>query len=263
MAQTDWEHARMATCAAMVDRVDQNIGRIIDNLPAHVELDNTLIVFLSHNGGCAEPVGVGSRAMEIQSTRDGRPMHLGNRTDLEPGSPDTFMSYDLPWANASNAPFRRFKHWGHEGGIATPFVAHWPKGLDAGTVGHSPCHLVDITATVYDVAGAAYPDERHGKRLIPLEGESLMPLLRGASWRRSQPIGFEHEGSGAWRDGRLKLVGRYPGEWELYDMINDRTERNDLAGRYPDTVKTLSAAYQAWADRCGVLPWHVVCQPRR
>lgn len=254
----DWEDARMATYAAMVDRVDQNIGRILASLALADQLDNTLIIFLSDNGGCAEPLGAGPRAMEIQTTRDGQPMQFGNRHDLEPGGPNTFMSYDLPWANASNSPFRRFKHWVHEGGISTPFVAHWPNGIKPGTMGHEACHLVDITATIYDVAGATYPKEQAGQRITPLEGESILPMLCGQTWQRSRPIGFEHEGNRAWRDGRLKLVSRSPGDWELYDMVDDRTELHDLSSRYPDKVKQLATAYSDWANRCGVLPWDVL-----
>lgn len=255
VARKDWEDARMAVYAAMVDRLDQNVGRIVRHLEQTGQLDNTLILFLSDNGGCAEGVGVGPRAMEVQTTRDGLPMRFGNDPSLEPGGPDTFMSYDLPWANASNSPFRRFKHWVHEGGISTPFVAHWPRGIPAGGIRHEAAHFVDIAATLYDVAGAAYPAERAGCRLQPLEGESLLPLLRGGAWQRQSPLFWEHEGNRAVRDGALKLVRRHPGAWELYDMEADRTELRDLAGRCPADVARLAAAYAAWAARCGVVEW--------
>jgi len=247
--------ARMAVYAAMVDRMDQNIGRILGHLERTGQLDNTLILFVSDNGGCAEGVGIGPRKMEVQSTTDGRPMRFGNDPAIEPGAPDTFMSYGLPWANASNSPFRRFKHWVHEGGISTPFVAHWPKAIAAGGLRHETAHFMDIAATIYDVAGAAYPSERNGQTLQPLEGQSFRPLLQGAPWQRSEPLFWEHEGNRAMREGPLKLVCRNPGTWELYDMESDRTELNDLAGRHPETTARMAGAYEAWALRCGVVPW--------
>ena len=259
----DWEDARMAAYAAMVDRVDQNVGRMIEHLQRSGQLDNTLILFLSDNGGCAEPLGLDKRAMEIQTTRDGAAMQWGNIRGLTPGAPDTFMSYDLPWANASNAPFRRFKHWVHEGGISTPFVAHWPGRLAAGAVRHEAAHLVDIVATIYEAAGVAYPDARDGHPIQPLEGESFLPLLEGRPWERSEPIAIEHEGNRALRHGNLKLVSAHPGDWELYDMQNDRTELHDLAPRHPSQVRQMAALYNDWATRCGVLPWDEVRRLRQ
>ncbi len=252
----DWEDIRMATYAAMVDRVDQNIGRLIEKLEHSGQLDNTLIIFLSDNGGCAETMVLGRRTMEIQTTRDGLAMQWGNIRGLEPGGPHTFMSYDLPWANASNSPFRRFKHWVHEGGISTPLVAHWPAGMVGGVIRHEAAHLVDIVATIYDIVGAEYPAEQRGRALQPLQGQSFAPLLRGGAWRRDQPIGWEHEGNRALRDGDLKLVSRYRGDWELYDMQADRTELHDLARQYPEKRDNLARQYEDWARRCGVEDWH-------
>ncbi len=258
-----WEDTRMATYAAMVDRVDQNVGRIVADLEARGELDNTLILFFSDNGGCAEQVGCGPRDMEIQITRQGRAMQFGNIPGMSPGAEHTFMSYDLPWANASNAPFRRFKHWVHEGGIATPFVAHWPRGIassagSTGAIRHEPAHLVDLVATIYDLAEAPYPETYNGHTIQPLEGESFAALLAGKAWQRQQPIGWEHEGNSAWREGDLKLVRRHKCDWELYDLSADRTELSNLAARHPEKTRQLAQAYETWATRCGVLPFEQV-----
>jgi len=252
----DWEDARMATYAAMVDRMDQNVGRLVAGLREFGVLDDTLILFVSDNGGSAEFLAEnGRREHEWPLTRDGRPVRVGNVPGLEPGGPETFMSYDLPWANASNAPFRLFKHWVHEGGIATPLIAHWPKAAGARGLTHEPCHFVDLPATILEVCGARYPREFGGQAITPLEGESFAALLRGQTWRRARPMFWEHEGHRAVREGRWKLVRRYPGPWELYDMVADRTELNDLSGRYPAEVARLGGFYEEWAARVGVVPW--------
>jgi arylsulfatase A-like enzyme len=263
----DWEDARMAAYAAMVDRMDRNIGRAMARLRERGVLDDTLIIFLSDNGGCAEPVGVGPRAMEIQSTPDGVPMKFGNRQDLLPGSADTFMSYDLPWANASNSPFRRFKHWVHEGGISTPFIAHWPNRIrpegSSGSIRHEACHLVDITATIYDVCGASYPAEYGGKSIMPAEGESFAALFDDKDWTREQPIGFEHEGNCALRESEYKLVRLYDKDWELYDMSADRTELHDLSDRMPERRAQMIGRYEEWAERCEVRPFGEIVSKHR
>jgi len=260
----DWEDLRMAVYAAQVDRMDQNIGRLVQHLRQLGILDNTLILFLSDNGGCAEFLAEdGQKQREWPVTLDGRTVRCGNIPGLEPGGPDTFMSYDLPWANASNSPFRLFKHWVHEGGISTPLIAHWPATVRPGGISHAPLHVIDIAATIIDVAKAQYPAELRGKAIQPLEGESFAAALSGRDWQRSRPIFFEHEGNRAVRDGDLKLVSRHPGQWELYDMSRDRTELDDRSSRYPDVVSDLAHRYDQWADRCGVLPFEQVRQMQR
>ncbi len=252
----DWEDSRMAVYAAQIDRMDRNIGRLVKHLEEEGVLDDTLILFLSDNGGCAEFLAEdGRKDDELPFTREGRPVRVGNIPGLEPGGADTFMSYDLPWANASNAPFRLFKHWVHEGGISTPLIAHWPAVTPAGAISHEPNHLVDIAATIIDIAGAAYPRVYDGRSIVPLEGESFAALLRGGKWARSQPIGWEHEGNRAVRMGQWKLVSKYPGPWELYDMERDRTELDDLAAREPRRVAEMSRWYEDWARRCDVADW--------
>jgi arylsulfatase len=190
-------------------------------------------------------------------------MRFGNVAGLMPGDATTYQSYDLPWANASNTPFRLYKHWVHEGGISTPLIAYWPQVVAGGAIQHPPIHVVDVMATLVDVAGVHYPAE-HGECAIqPFEGESLAPALRGESWQREQPIFWEHEGNCAVRDGRWKLVRKYPGDWELYDMAEDRTELKDLSGSNEPQVQKMVKAYDEWAARCGVMPWEQLVAQRR
>ncbi len=251
VADKDWEAMRMAVYAAQIDRVDQGVGRLLACLRETGQYDNTLIIFLSDNGGCAEFLleepGKPDPSLWGASTRDGRPIRIGNIPGLRPGGEDTFMTYDLPWSNVSNTPFRLFKHWVHEGGIATPCIVHWPSAIGAAAVSHAPLQLVDITATLIDAGGVSAP--------APLEGESFLELLRGRPWSRQRPLFWEHEGNRAVRLGAWKLVAEHGRPWELYDMNEDRTELKDLAAANPGEVRRMAALYQEWAGRCGVLPW--------
>ncbi len=258
----DWEDLRMAVYAAQIDRMDQGIGRMVQELKDSGRFDNTLILFISDNGGCAEFLAEDSQSPEPFRydipTADGRPLRIGNSPSIDPGPADTFMSYDLPWANASNTPFRLFKHWVHEGGIATPCIVHWPAVIQKGAIRHEPLHVMDLMATFAELGDAQYPAVFRGNAITPLAGESFATLLddhTGESWQRQAPIFWEHEGNKAVRDGRWKLVRRYPGDWELYDMDADRTEVHDLAAAYPQVVQSLAQQYDAWARRCGVRQW--------
>jgi len=252
----DWEDMRMAVYAAQIDRMDQGVGRILAALEASQLDENTLILFLSDNGGCAEFLSENGWVDRYSDwTPDGRPMRVGNDPNLLPGGPHTFMSYDLPWANASNAPFRLYKHWVHEGGISTPLVAHWPSTIQPGQIVHEACHVIDVLPTLLDAAGIAQPDEYNGQPVLPMEGESFLPLLRGAKWSRQGHIFWEHEGNRAVRLGRWKLVSKHGGRWELYDMLEDRTELNDLSEKNRPKVEEFADLYHAWAERVGVLPW--------
>ncbi len=172
-----------------------------------------------------------------------------------PGPEDTYQSYGIPWANASNTPFRLYKHWVHEGGIATPLIAHWPLHMTAqGELCHQPGHLIDIMATCIDVAGAKYPSRYKGHKITPMEGKSLLPTFDNKSIQR-EALYWEHEGNRAIRKGKWKLVSKYPGRWELYDLEADRTEMNNLADKHPELVRELAAMYNAWAKRSFVKPW--------
>ena len=252
----DWEDMRMAVYAAQIDRMDQGVGRILAALRDRQLDDNTLILFLSDNGGCAEFLAENGWVDRYSDwTPDGRPMQVGNDPSLLPGGPHTFMSYDLPWANASNAPFRLYKHWVHEGGISTPLIAYWPSTVQPRQIVHEACHIIDILPTFLDAAGIAHPTEYNGKPITPLEGESFLPLLRGGKWRRQSHIFWEHEGNRAVRLGQWKLVSKHGGRWELYDMQEDRTELNDLSEKNRPKVEEFAGLYHAWAERVGVLPW--------
>ncbi len=258
----DWEDIRMAVYAAQIDSLDQGVGRIRAVLRANGVEGNTIIMFLSDNGGCAEFLVEDGDRPEPQRYRgpnpDGTPIILGNIRGLRPGSAQTFMSYDLPWANASNSPFRRFKHWTHEGGISTPFILSWPDRIKEPGVVHSPTHLIDIMPTCLEVAGASHPTERAGHSTTPIEGESFLAAIEGRVWNRERPIFWEHEGSRAVRQGQWKLVSAIGDPWELYDMEADRTELNDLYDRNRPKSRELERLYEEWADRCGVLPWTVI-----
>ena len=257
VANKEWEDLRMAIYAAQIDRMDQGVGRVMETLKAQGAFDNTLILFLSDNGGCAEFLAEDGRGAQRYAyhTADGTPIRIGNIPELRPGGPDTFMSYDLPWANASNSPFRLYKHWVHEGGIATPLIAHWPEAIPAGQIVHEPTHVIDIMATCLEVSGVAYPDEHEGRSIQPLAGESMAPLLRGEPWTRDRPIFWEHEGNRAVRWQEWKLVSKHPGQWEFYNMQADRTELKDLFEQDRDRANGFIRQYDVWAERCEVRPW--------
>lgn len=276
----EFEIRCMEVFAAMIDCLDQGIGRLVAELKQTGQYDNTLILFLQDNGGCAEGMGRGKQNpaprrraerpalpplaadalqpdMIPKQTRDGFPMRQGY--GVLPGAADTYHGYGEAWANVSNTPFREYKHWVHEGGIATPLVAHWPRGIAPSrhnALESQPAHLIDLMATCVDLAGAAYPSRFAENSIQPMEGVSLAPAFRGQPLNRLQPIFWEHEGNRAMRDGRWKLVAKGPGgAWELYDMQTDRTELHDLAGRHPERLRAMVQQWEAWADRTGVLPW--------
>ncbi len=255
-----WEGLRMEVYAAQVEAMDRSIGRLLDTLRETGTEENTLVMFLSDNGGCAEFLREDGEphvwpGIYAQTARPGETCRVGNTVGVAPGPATTFMSYDLPWANASNTPFRRYKHWVHEGGIATPCVARWPGHTPAGAILHQPHHLIDLLPTCLDLANAAYPADRDGHALPPLPGESLRSALHGADAPRRQPLCWEHEGNRAVRDGDWKLVAVHGQPWELYNMTDDRTELRDLAAQEPERVTAMTAIYDAWAAYCGVLPW--------
>ena len=254
--QRDWQDLRMATYAAMIDRMDQGIGRILERLDALGIADSTFILFLSDNGGCAEYLAEdGWLNSFVPNLPDGSRVQIGNRPDLQPGSADTYMSYDLAWANVSNAPFRLYKHWVHEGGIASPGIACCPERIQAGSVIHSPLQFIDVLPTCAALANADYPQEHRGRAIQPLEGENFLPAFTNGSWQREKPLYWEHEGNSAVRHGDWKLVRRHPGDWELYNMVADRTELTDLSDGESARVESLTGLYDAWAQRCEVRPW--------
>jgi arylsulfatase len=261
-----WTLRCMEVYAAQVDRMDQGIGRVVQALERNGQLANTLVIFLADNGACAEDIPEDVTVDELvdklmiarRETRSGEPVHFGNDVTRMPGPENTYQSYGVAWANLSNAPFRLYKHWIHEGGISTPLIAHWPAGIDAnenGTIRHAPGYLPDIMATIVDAIGATYPSTVDGHAVDALEGQSLLPVFaKDATGEHRRPMFWEHEGNAAVRIGKWKLVRRYPRAWELYDMDADRTELHDLAAGEPERVRQMAAQYDAWAKRCGVLP---------
>lgn len=261
VADKAWEATRMAVYAAQVDRMDQGVGRIVSELCRQGKLENTLIIFLSDNGGCAEEMPIETAEDFVttyvtfdSSTRDHQHVRPGNDPSIVPGREDTYATYGRAWANLSNTPFREYKHWIHEGGIATPFILSWPAGLEGGILRSQPHQLPDVMATVLDAAGVEYPSTYRGRELLPLEGVSMMPTLKQDSSDPERFLFWEHEGNCGVRRGIWKLVKKYGLEWELYDMVADRTELHDLADSQREIVSELAAAYQEWAKRCCVVP---------
>jgi arylsulfatase len=190
-----------------------------------------------------------------KQTRDGYPMRQGY--GVLPGPADTYIGYGREWANVSNTPFREYKHWVHEGGISTPLVAHWPKGIPArGELRTQPGHLIDLMATAVDLTGAKYPADLNGQPITPMQGVSLRAAFENKPLPRAEPIFWEHEGNRAAREGDWKLVAKGPaGNWELYNLAADRTETRDLASAEPAKLKELVVKWEAWAKRAHVIPW--------
>lgn len=238
---------KMAIYAAMVDRVDQNIGKLVSFLKEQGTYENTLILFLSDNGACQEGGMLGRGEF-----------HDAAKRNLEHDN-----SYGEAWANAGSTPFRLYKHYLHEGGAATPFFMHWPAGITPreGWYGE-PAQLIDLMPTLLDVAGAGYPSERKGTKTVPLDGISLRPAFTGASLGREGPIFAEHETNASVREGNWKLVGESVAmadgtkakQWELYDLAADRTELKNLAAEQLEKVRALAAKWETWAARVGVYP---------
>jgi arylsulfatase len=255
----DWEDLRMAVYAAQIDRMDQGIGRVLAQIEAQGQTDNTLIMFMADNGGCAEFCAEDSNRPNYAAFNtpnlDGSRATVGNIPDLRPGGSVTFQSYDLPWANTSNTPFRLFKRWTHEGGISTPLIVNWPDKIKSPETIHSPAHLIDIMPTCLQAAGASYPTENNDHAIKPLEGESLVPSFQNPDWKREAPIHWEHEGNRAMRDGDWKLVSENPGAWELYNISDDRTELNNRADGEKDRLTRMSREYDAWGERIGIVNW--------
>jgi len=260
----EWQARRMEVYAAQAEQMDKGVGQIIKELEKKGELENTLIFFLSDNGGCAEEITEswfnwllhGQDQVAREFTREGRRVRFGNFPHIFPGPANTYASYGIPWANASNTPFRLYKHWVHQGGIATPLIVHWPARIKTpGELRHQPGHLIDIMATCVDVAQASYPQSYNGESIQPYEGLSLVPTFDHKPLDR-EAIYFEHEGNRAVISGEWKLVARgKDGPWELYNLDEDRTETQDLAPKYPQKVKQLAQMWYEWARRTHVLPW--------
>ena len=275
-----WNSSLMEVYAATIDCMDQGIGRMMNSLQKKGFKDNTLVFFLQDNGGCAEawgltdqigpisndvkaddfkPMGKDERQQDMapKYTRDGKPVLAGK--GLKPGGDDTYIAYGKAWANASNTPFRMYKHWVHEGGISTPLIVHWPSGIKAkNEFRNQTSHIIDIMATCIDVAGAKYPESFHGNSIIPYEGLSLMPAFDNDELQ-DRVLCWEHEGNKAIRQGKYKLVSRWSKNseynWELYDLEKDRSETDNLNKTMPEKVVEMDKIWKDWAKKTGVLSW--------
>ncbi len=270
----EWDKRNMEVYAAMVDNMDQGIGRIVQSLKDTGQLEKTLICFFQDNGGCAENYGRGGIGgprtdkpnrpvlaadylqpdMTPKQSRDGYAMRTGKGSMAGPA--DTAIGYGRGWATVSNTPFREYKHYTHEGGISTPLIVHWPDQISRrGELEMTPGHLVDLMATAVDVAGAQYPEEFHdGQPIKPMEGKSLSPVFHNKPLDR-EAIYWEHEGNRAIRVGKYKLVAKgVKGKWELYNIDVDRSEQNDLSIKQPFQTQKMAALWQAYAERANVLP---------
>lgn len=254
----EWDIRAMAVHAAMVDVLDQSVGRLLDKLGATGELDNTLILFFSDNGASAErPSKYGPGFDRAGSTRDGRTVNFPVNKDSLPGSQTVVSGIGPVWSHTVNTPFKYWKSRVYEGGINSPFIAFWPKGgLKDGKIISQPAHVTDIMATCLDLAGSSYPKQYKGNNITPTPGKSILPLLRGNESYETQKVYFwEHFGSNAIRKGNWKLVklnDRSP--WELYNLADDKTENRNLALQFPDKVKELEKEWKILAEKYQVFP---------
>jgi arylsulfatase len=228
-ARREFQAKKMAVHAAMVDRMDREVGRVIAQLRATGALEDTLIFFLSDNGASAEIMVRGD----------------GHDPKAEPGSGATFLCLGPGWSSLANTPFRRHKTWVHEGGISTPLIVHWPRGIAArGELRHTPGHVIDLVPTVLEAAGGRRPAEWEGRAVPPAPGRSLLPAFARDVTIRRESLWWLHEGNRALRVGDWKVVAAgKAGPWELYDLSSDRSETRDLAAARPEKVRELSALW--------------------
>lgn len=241
-----WEIEKMEVYAAMVDRMDQNIGRVMKTLKETGIDDNTIVVFFSDNGGCASDI-----PPDAEKYEEYRAYNKGKKA----GGKDTYVLCGPGWATAQSAPFRRYKTWTYEGGITTPMIVRWKGKIKPNTITNEIGHLIDLLPTFMEAAGAKYPETYQGNKTLPVEGTSLMPVLKGKKYKRERELGWFLYGSRAYRAGKWKLVwGVTAKKWELFDMDADRTESRDLSAKYPEIVKKLTAAWLVWAKRSEVPP---------
>ena len=272
-----WEARCMEVYAAMIDSMDQGIGKIIESLKRHDQFENTLILFLHDNGGCHEQFGRNPRRnpasgiepmqpgeMQTQMiplrTRDGQPILMG--PDVMPGPPESYIAYGRNWANVSNTPLRLYKINNHEGGIASPLVAHWPRGITAkNELRHNVGHVIDLMPTFVELAGAEYPATFADHTIPPMEGRSLVPGFAKDDPDEARLIIWEHMGNAALRQGNWKAVrlrqndGTFPAPWELYNIANDRSESRNLAAEHPEKTAALAELWEKHAHRTLIYPF--------
>ncbi|WP_114778576.1 arylsulfatase [Botryobacter ruber] len=247
----------MAVHAAMIDRMDQTIAKLVKKLEEKGELDNTLIFFLSDNGTSSErPSKYGPGFDRAGSTRRGVPVVFPVDKEALPGSQMVHSGIGPEWASVGNTPFRYFKAKVYEGGMATPFIVHWPEKVKSkGAISRHPAHVMDIMATCLDVSGASYPETYEGRQITPMEGKSFLGAILGKEQKGHEVIFWEHLGAAALRQGNWKLVRLgAKANWELFNMLEDKTEVNNLAAQYPDKVKEMAALWEKMAKEQHVYP---------
>jgi arylsulfatase A-like enzyme len=228
--QKDEEDLKMAVYCAMIDRVDQNLGRLFKKVKELGEWDNTLILFLADNGACPE--------------------QPNTTPDIPPGPVESYRTISVGWANASNTPYRKFKSTDFEGGIRTPFIAHWPGVIKPG-ITHQVGHIIDITPTFMEVAGAQYPGKINGQKTKPVAGKSLLPVFQGRERAPHDVLYWQFGKARAARQANLKLVrlgDKSP--WELYDLEADPTELNNIAAKLPEKTRHLAELWERWFKEC-------------
>ena len=230
--QQDAEDLKMAVYAAMIDRVDQNLGRLFAKVKELGEWDNTLIMFLTDNGACSE--------------------QPNTTPDIPPGPVESYRTVSVGWANASNTPYRKFKSTDYEGGIRTPFIAHWPGVIKPGMT-NQVGHIIDISATFRDITGAKYPKQIQDKKTKPPVGKSLLPIFKGDEREPHKEIFWRFNRANAVRQGDLKVV-RAGKVWELYNLRADPTEVNNLAEQMPEKTAELSKMWEDWNEECKKRP---------
>jgi len=280
----EWQVKRMEVYAAMIDIMDQGVGRIITALEKKGILENTIIFYMHDNGGCAETLDTDQPEIPLTTkqklkatfaadsillekkptyTRDGDYVRSGR--GVVPGEANTWSTYGVEWANVSNTPFREYKQFTHEGGIASPLIVYWPKGIKAkGELRKQPSHLIDILATCVDIVGLNYPTAFNGHTIQPYEGKSLVPTFTNKPIARAF-IFWEHAANRALRMNEWKLVSKtqkkkifsplVDNNWELYNIDNDPSETINVANKYPEKVKEMSAKWEAEAIRMKAKPW--------
>ncbi|MES2807394.1 MAG: arylsulfatase [Bacteroidota bacterium] len=252
-----WDAEAMAVHAAMIDCMDQGIGRLLAALKKNGQLDNTLIVFLSDNGASAENApAYGPGFDRPNETRDGRPVSYSLKKDVMPGPETVYSSIGQRWANVANTPYRLWKAESYEGGLRTPMIAYWPKGITAKKGGYSNQvgHVMDFMATSVELAGAKYPTTYKGKAITPTTGISLVPSFSGKVVPGHEVIFNEHFQARYARSGDWKMVSGTDRNWHLYNLAEDRSETTDVKDQFPDKVKELDGLWQKWANSHQVLP---------
>jgi arylsulfatase len=256
-----WQAERMAVYAAQVEAIDRGLGQLLDALERSGQAEHTLVLFLSDNGAAPDGgvgptkagFGFAPNARNENWRSDRVPIRPGSGPDNLPGPHDTFAAYGLAWANVSNTPLRGTKLTGYEGGIRTPLVVRWPAVIrQRGEMTDQVGHVIDIMATCLDVAGKEYPAEFHGRRPLPLEGRSLLPVFRGGRRRGHEWLCWSVPRHHVVRGGRWKAIRtRTGGAWQLFDLEADGTETVDLAGDLPERTEELATRFERWRERVG------------